>query len=324
MLKLSRRAFAALAIAFSLAGPALAQDAFPVTLTHVYGETVVPAAPERIVTIGWITQDAVLALGQVPVAIPEQMWGGDEKGVLPWVREAIDKLGGPEPKIINFDTDIPYEDVLATNPDLILAPYSGVTREQYDRLSAIAPTVAYTKDAWASTWQEVLQVTGKALGKSAEAEALLAATDKSLADAAAAHPEFAGKTFTFGSLWVGDNGMNVYSRTDPRVQLVEQLGLKASPGVEELSQAPGYFFTVSWENLATLDADVVISLDEGDAASDALYAQDVFQRFAPVARGRLLRLSDKGFIMATSAPSVLSIPWMLDRFVPELAATLAK
>jgi len=324
MLKLSRRAFGALAIAFSLAGPAMAQDAFPVTLTHVYGETTIPEAPKRIVTIGWITQDAVLALGQVPVAIPEQMWGGDEKGVLPWVREAVDKLGGPEPGIINFDTDIPFEDVLATNPDLILAPYSGVTREQYDRLSTVAPTVAYAKDAWASTWQEVLTVTGKALGKSAEAEALIAATDKALADQAAAHPEFAGKSFTFGSLWVGDNGMNVYSKTDPRVQLVEQLGLKASAGVEELSKAPGYFFTVSWENLPTLDADVVISLDEGDAASDALYAQDVFQRFAPVAKGRLLRLSDKSFIMATSAPSVLSIPWMLDRFVPELAATLAK
>src|SRR6218665_4023155 len=127
MLTLSRRAFGALAIAFSLAGPAVAQDAFPVTLSHVDGDTTITEAPKRIVTIGWITQDAVLALGQVPVAIPEQMWGGDEKGVLPWVREAVDKLGGAEPKVINFDTDIPFEDVLATNPDLILAPYSGVT-----------------------------------------------------------------------------------------------------------------------------------------------------------------------------------------------------
>lgn len=324
MLKLSRRAFAALALAFSLGGPALAQDAFPVTLTHVYGETTIAEAPKRIVTIGWMTQDAVLALGQVPVGIPEQMWGGDDKGVLPWVRAAIDKLGGPEPKIINFDTDIPYEELLALSPDLILAPYSGVTKEQYDRLAAIAPTVAYAKDAWASSWQDVVTVTGKALGKPAEAAALVAATDKSVADAASAHPDFAGKTFTFGSLWAGTNGMNVYSKTDPRTYLLEQMGLKASAGVEELSKQPGYFFEVSWENLATLDADVVISLDEGDAASDALYAQDVFQRFAPVAKGRLLRLSDKAFVMATSAPSPLAIPWMLDRFVPELAATLAK
>ncbi|MGV3491574.1 MAG: iron-siderophore ABC transporter substrate-binding protein [Devosia sp.] len=324
MLKLTRRAFTALALAATLASPALAQEAFPVTLTHVFGDTTIEAAPQRIVTIGWMSQDAVLALGQVPVAIPEQMWGGDAQGVLPWVREAIDGLGGPEPKMVNFDTDIPYEELLALNPDLILAPYSGVTQEQYDRLSAIAPTVAYAKDPWAASWQDVMLTTGKALGKTADAEALIAATDKTIADAAAANPEFAGKTFTFGSLWVGSNGMNVYAKTDPRVYLVEQLGLVASAGVEELSKQPGYYFEVSWENLDQINADVIISLDEGDEASDALYAQDVFQRLAPVAEGHLLRMTDKGFVMATSAPSVVSIPWMLDRFVPELAATLAK
>lgn len=319
---LSRRLFVAAAVALTLAGPARAADAFPVTLTHAFGDTTIAAAPARIVTIGWMSQDAVLALGQVPVAIPEQKWGGNERGVLPWVADAVAALGGPEPRIINFDSDIPYEDVLATAPDLILAPYSGLTEEQYTRLSAVAPTVAYAKAAWAASWQEVMLTVGKALGKSAEAEALIAATSARLADAASAHPEFAGKTFTFGSLWVGDPGMNVYSKTDPRVYLVEQLGLTASSGVEELSRQPGYYFTVSFENLASVDADVLIALDEGDAASDALYQNPLVLRFKPVAEGRLVRMTDKSFVMATSAPSVLSIPWMLDRFIPELAARL--
>src|SRR5690606_36785195 len=135
-------------------------------------------------------------------------------------------------RIVNFDTGIPYEDVPATERDLILTPYSGLTEEQYDRLSSIARTVAYDSESWTASWQEVTRVTGKAMGKPDEAEALIAATDKLLADQAAAHLEFAGKTFTFGSLWFGDPGMNVYSNTDPRVYLVEQLGLKASPGVE--------------------------------------------------------------------------------------------
>lgn len=319
---LSRRLFVAAAVALALVGPARAADAFPVTLTHAFGDTNIAAAPVRIVTIGWMSQDAVLALGRVPVAIPEQKWGGNERGVLPWVADAVAALGGPEPRIINFDSDIPYEDVLATAPDLILAPYSGLTEEQYTRLSAVAPTVAYAKAAWAASWQEVMLTVGKALGKSAEAEALIAATSARLADAASAHPEFAGKTFTFGSLWVGDPGMNVYSTTDPRVYLLEQLGLTASAGVEELSRQPGYYFTVSFENLASVDADVLIALDEGDAASDALYQNPLVQRFKPVAEGRLVRMTDKSFVMATSAPSVLSIPWMLDRFIPELAARL--
>ena len=320
---LTRRLFslglAALGMAAALAAPAVAQDAYPVTFTHAFGETTLTAKPERIVTIGWTTQDAVLALGEVPVAIPEQKWGGDEKGVLPWVNDAIAASGKPMPAIINFDTDIPYEQLLGLNPDVILAPYSGLTQEQYNRLSAIAPTVAYAKDPWAGSWQDITLTTGKALGKSAEAQALVDSVDARFAAARAAHPEFEGKTFTFGSLWVGTPGMNVYSATDPRIPMVEQLGLTVSPGVLELSKQPGYFFDVSLENLASVDADVLILLDEGGPEADALYQNELIQRFAPVADGRMLRLNGKSYVMATSAPSPLSIPWMLDQFVAGLA-----
>lgn len=323
---INRRLFnlglAAAGVVAALLSPALAEDAYPVTFTHAFGETTLAAKPERIVTIGWTTQDAVLALGEVPVAIPEQMWGGDEKGVLPWVNDAVAKLGKPMPEIINFDTDIPYERLLALTPDLILAPYSGITKEQYDRLSAIAPTVAYANDPWAGSWQDIMLTTGKALGKSAEAQAIVDGVNAKFAAAAAAHPEFKGKSFTFGSLWVGTAGMNVYSATDPRIPMVEQLGLVVSPGVTELSKQPGYFFDVSLENLASVDADVLILLDEGGPESDALYANDLIQRFAPVADGRMLRLNGKSYVMATSAPSPLSIPWMLDEFVAGLAGAV--
>jgi iron complex transport system substrate-binding protein len=46
---------------------------------------------------------------------------------------------------------------------------------------------------------------------------------------------------------------------------------------------------------------------------------DLIKRFAPVADGRILRLNGKSYVMATSAPSPLSIPWMLDKFVAGLA-----
>ena len=95
---LTRRAFGALAVALAAIMPFAAQaqeGAFPVTLKHVYGETVIEKKPERIVTIGWTTQDAVMALGEVPVAIPEQKWGGNAEGVLPWTADAIAATGKP-------------------------------------------------------------------------------------------------------------------------------------------------------------------------------------------------------------------------------------
>lgn len=297
---------------------ALAADSFPLTFRHALGETVFETPPQRVVTIGWMTQDAVVALGVAPLAVPEQAWGGDENRLLPWLTEALTSAGMPLPQRINFDSDIPYEQVLALEPDAILAFYSGLTPEQYDRLSAIAPVAAYAGQPWAGNWHDVTLDAGRVLGKPAEAQALIDSTTGLIDAAAAAHPEFRGKTFTFASAWVGEPGINVYSLTDPRVQLVQQLGLEPSAGVKALSTQPGYFFSVSFENLASVEADIVIFLDEGDAASDAIYSSEPMQRFAPIANGRLLRMTDKAFSMATSAPSVLGIPWMLDRFVPEL------
>lgn len=321
---ITRRSFtgglAALSVSLLAAPRAFAQaGAFPVTIKHALGETTLEKAPQRVVTIGWITQDAVVALDAAPVAVPQQAWGGDDNKILPWLTEALAQRGMAMPERINFDTEIPYEQVLALEPDAILAFYSGLTQEQYDRLSAIAPVVAYPDKPWANNWQDITRSAGQALGKIAEAQALIDKTNGLVDAAAAAHPQFKGKTFTFASAWVGEPGINVYTVSDPRVQLVEQLGLVPSDGAKALSVEPGYFKTVSFENLASVDADVVIFLDEGDEASDAIYKTEAMQRFAPIAAGHILRMTDHAFVMATSAPSVLAIPWMLERFVPQLA-----
>ena len=67
-MKLVHHAVAALFLAL-LASPVLAQS-FPVTIKHALGETVIPAAPQRIVTLGWSSTDAAIALGTVPVGFP--------------------------------------------------------------------------------------------------------------------------------------------------------------------------------------------------------------------------------------------------------------
>jgi iron complex transport system substrate-binding protein len=66
---------------------------FPVTLDHAFGETTVEAEPERVVTWGWGSSDAALALGVVPVAMAHQSYGGDEDGVHPWAAEQLEELG---------------------------------------------------------------------------------------------------------------------------------------------------------------------------------------------------------------------------------------
>lgn len=65
--------------------------AFPVTIEHALGETTIEAEPERVVTLGWGSSDAAIALGVIPVAIPFDSYAGDENGVLPWISEALDE-----------------------------------------------------------------------------------------------------------------------------------------------------------------------------------------------------------------------------------------
>jgi iron complex transport system substrate-binding protein len=68
---------------------ASANSAFPVPLPHRYGSSTIEEEPKRIVTVGLTDQDAVLALGKVPVGTTE--WLGGYKGAIgPW---AADRLG---------------------------------------------------------------------------------------------------------------------------------------------------------------------------------------------------------------------------------------
>ncbi|WIY52525.1 ABC transporter substrate-binding protein [Devosia sp. YIM 151766] len=320
-----RRAFIGL-VAASIAVPVLGQDggAFPVTIPHALGETVIAAAPERILTIGWMTQDVVLALGQVPVAIPYQGWGGDENGVLPWVNDAVAALGGALPARINFDSGLPIEEIAGLEPDLILAPYSDLDQSQYEILSAIAPTLAYAEGPWSGTWQDITLVVGAALGQPDAAAALVAGVGEQLAAIAAEHPEFAGKSFTFGYYEPNSGNVGIYVATDPRVQMLTDLGLEMSPGSAALPINSGFYVDTSLELLDSMDADVFITWHSSQEELDAFRTNPLVDLFPPVREGRHVGLVDNSFVMATSAPSVLSIPWSIDRLVPELSAVLGR
>jgi len=323
-MKLFTHTFGVAGVALAMfAAPALAHDTFPVTIEHALGTTVIEAQPERIVTIGWMSQDSVLALGVVPVGIPFSAWGGDENGFYPWVRAKLDELGQGDPAMLNYNDGIPFEDILATAPDLILARYSGLTQDEYDRLSTIAPVVAYAGEPWSGEWRDIVRTNGKALGRSADAEALVAATDAQIAEVSAAHPEFEGKTFSFAGGLSGDAGaLGIYVSTDPRVQLVEDIGLTLAEGVKALPIDQGFNFPVSLENLSSVDADVFIAWLNDESALDFVQTNPLMSRYRPVAEGRFIPLIDRAFVMATSAPSPLAIPYALDTLVPAIADVL--
>ena len=291
-----------------------------VSIEHAFGETTVPAGVTDVVTLGWGSTDAAIALGVIPVAIPFDSYAGNENGVLPWVADALDEAGAETPTVLPDSPDEPaYEAIAEANPDVILAVYSGVTEEQYEKLSQIAPTVVYPDIAWSTPWRDVVTTVGEALGKRDEATAVLADIDAQIADQADAHPEFAGKSIA--AVWDTAGSFYVYKDADPRVEFLFDLGFVTAPAVDELASGDAtFFYTLSYEQLDKLQADVVLSYSNTQAEADTFLTAPQTSVIPAVANGTVAQLVGTDYVSSVSPPTALSLSWGLDEIVASLAA----
>ncbi len=298
---------------------AAAPRRFPIDIHHALGQTRIEAEPQRIVTLGWNGEDAVIALGRIPVGM--HRYGLFDSGILPWNEPYLQKQ---IPTLLQSG-ELDYEAIAALEPDLILAIKTGINEVEWQRLSSIAPTVAYRSAPWRADWREQMALTGLALGEDEKARDLVAATDRQLHSLADAHPDLRNKTFIFGSYFPGEGSLGVYFASDPRVRELLAMGLRLAPGIEALMAAePDVNGTgVSLEDLDRFDADVLIVWYGPGARADA-ENQPLLQAFGPMRRGAYVALDDPVSVWATSAVSVLSIPYAFPGFVDRIAAAAAK
>ena len=312
-----RLSFLSLAIPLAfIANAAFAQD-FPVTLDHAWGSTTIESEPKRIVTWGWGNEDAVIALGVIPVGIPFKAYGGGENGIQPWVEDALAAVGATPTVLDNADQP-PFEQIAALAPDLIIAAYSGITEEQYKLFSAIAPTIAYSGDAWSTPWQDVTRTVGKALGKSHEAEALVTETTAWLTSEIAAHPELSGITFASANDY--DGAMAVYAALDARMKFLTDLGLTLDPSVTELAPDDGqFYYPLSYELFDQLEGDIFITYYEEQAALDTWLTTPQAQTYPPIVNGGLAALVGTENVAAVSPPTVLSLRWGFPTYLKVLS-----
>lgn len=288
---------------------------FPVTVEHAFGETVVEQEPTTIVSVGYASNDALLSLGIVPAAMTKA-WGGDEEGVLPWNREALDELGAETPTMLDMN-ELEVEKIAGTAPDLILANYSGITAEEYETLSELAPTVAYPDQPWATPWKDVLTGTAEVVGKTDEAEQLLADLDEEIGAVAEKTPELEGKTVAV--VWDTDEFW-VYRPADSRVEFLSAFGLENAPSVDELATGDSSFlYSLSREQTDKLSSDILVFYAADQAEADAFVAKPYAQAMPQIKEGRYAAVVGTELVAAVSPPSVLSVSWGLDDYAEALA-----
>jgi iron complex transport system substrate-binding protein len=304
--------------------------AFPLTIEHALGTTTIPAKPQRVATVNWANHEAPLALGVVPVGMAAANFGDDDgDGLLPWVEERLTELKAETPVLFDETDGIDFEAVADTKPDVILAAYSGLTQQDYDTLSDIAPVVAYPKAAWATPWREIIQLNSEAIGMAAEGDKLIAGIEGDISTAVAKYPQLKGKSIMFMT-HVDPNDVSqvgFYTTHDTRTLFFEDLGLTIPGSITEASKDTDKFaLTRSAEQIDLFD-DVDIITGYGDEKGELLakISKDpLLSKIPAVKRGSVYLLPDSKPLGTAANPTPLSISWVLEDYVKALAEAADK
>ena len=304
-----------------------------ISIKHVYVTTEVPADATKVATIAWANHDVLLALGIMPLGFSKQTWGvTDGSGMLPWTKVKVDELtanGAAQPKLFDDDGGVKInpQAVNATKPEAILAVYSGMSKEEYETLSKIAPTVAYPKVAWGTPWRETIAINATAVGKKTEGDTLVADLEKQVADAVAKHPQIKGKAAAFCYTAEGDaTKFGYYTTADPRTAFLSDLGMKVPASVEKASKenASAFNVDISTENADSLnDFDLIVMYGtESDLA--AMQANSLLSQVRAIKNGAVAFVGNSDPMAASTNPGPLSIPWGIEKYVGLIATAAGK
>ncbi|MDN5894585.1 ABC transporter substrate-binding protein [Brevibacterium sp. Mu109] len=308
-----------------------ASSGFPISVEHKFGVTEIPSAPKRVVTVGYNDQDAVLALGVKPVA--SVSWF-EEKVVYPWSQQAADAAGGDDIELITaeeLESGGP-EAIAAYKPDLIVAIFSFLTEDDYKEYSKIAPTIVGLKQFPndGTPWQEQTKLVGQALGKSDEADRIVADAEDAIAAIAERNPEFKGKSAFAGSgLADGQVGLYPTGRAGSTYEggaygpgyLLPALGFEIPAEFDKLSDkvtAP----LLSYELINKLDTDVGLwTFPREEETAVELNKIPTYKELNLVKEGRDV-FTDQAVGVALNFSTLLSLPWAAAQLEPQLVAAL--
>lgn len=245
------------------------------TVDTAFGALELHGTPQRVVTLSENALDTALAVGVKPLGSVATRGGNDVSTYLK------DKAG--DIKIVGTARETNLESVFALQPDLILAA-PALTKEQYQKLSLIAPTLVPKGNAFAD-WRHNVEFYGQALDKRPEARAAIAAVDARIEGLKGKiEPGQVASVVRWSP-----QGPGVMSHHLFVGQLLSQLGFKGTAMAAELTKKP-HSDALSLENLSRIDGDwlFLATLNaDGDKALEQARQQPAFARLKAVSSGHV-------------------------------------
>ncbi|MFC4301934.1 iron-siderophore ABC transporter substrate-binding protein [Cohnella boryungensis] len=304
-----------------------AQAEYPIVIKHALGETVIESKPERVVTIQWANHDVVLALGVVPVGFSAANFGvQDGSGLLPWTAKKLEELGVSKPNVFQDTDGLDFEAISDADPDVILAAYSGITKEDYDILSKIAPVVAYPVAPWTTTWREQVQFNATGMGMKAEGEQLIKDVESMLSEKLEAYPQISGKKVVWVNFKADDlSKLHIYTPIDSRVAFLHELGMVYPESItSQITDPKSYSLNLSAENAEALsDADLIVGYGN-EELYQALKADSLLGKIPAIERGSVAFITSDTPLVAAGTPNPLSIAYTIDEYLKLIGGAIDK
>ena len=248
------------------------------------GTVNVPTRPSRVVVFDRRgTLAYLLDLGIKPLAAmsaPSIYGGKDFHPLVAADAAGVTAISSTEPDL---------EQVAGLKPDLIVGFTGDGLDKVYDKLAAIAPTVAVAIDF--NNPEEELCVLGQVFGVADKAGALIQGFKDDVAKTKATIRNPGRVSIVLATA----DGARVYGANNLVGQIVTGLGGTITPDVQALGPDPsGYFATISTERLAAIDGDTLVMLanlaPELRATHEKLLQQPLFQGLPAVKAGRVIEV----------------------------------
>lgn len=288
---------------------------FPVTITHEYGTITVPTKPLRIVSLSTSGNAIASALGTPAVL--------EKKNVnSPTGRDSWLPAANPQPELMNTFTGVNIEQVASMRPDLIIATdvQSKTSRENYDKLSRIAPTIARQSDGETATLLSV----GDALGNRAAVQRMIDDADAEREATVQKYPGLKDVSVAYGLISDNTIGVQLDKSLTTSVAFLEGLGLTL-PG--ELVQSyrekkglpgPPGTFVFSWESTAMLASSRLIMMSTYGDGVRGRFEQSAAYRALPATQRGDFNFLDIEVVAGLQLAGPYNTKWLLGKLDPAL------
>lgn len=250
-------------------------------IAHAMGSTQVVGNPSRVVALTNEATDIALALGATPVGAVKS-WSSDSfNEYLAADMTSVELVGDElQPNL---------EKIAALKPDLILG--SKVRQAQvYSQLSAIAPTVF--SETLGFTWKENLRLYADALGRSEQADALIADWEQRTTDF---KQRLGDQTLEVSLVRFMPGAARTYYKNSFPGQILSEVGL-ARP---EAQDKDDFAQEISLEQISQMDGDVLfyfvfggVGANQAAAAAQPWLTHPLWRQLNAVEQGRVYAVSD--------------------------------